>query len=216
MMLWGGTLGDGALELRRRGDGGARLEGRFPYNRNAILSDGGRTGRPRKERFAPGAFAFRLEDLTADLHLLFGHSYDRPLASRATKTLTFRDTAEALFFDATITPEIAATQHGRDALALIGAGLSVGVSPGFRIPPKRAVTDAEEFEDEADDGSLDEDGSPRRGAIIRTVKQALLYEMSLVTIPAYSEAQIEARSWLPSETVPDASGLHRTLNRWRR
>lgn len=49
---------------------------------------------------------------------------------------------------------------------------------------------------------------------------ALLYELSAVVVPAYKEAQIEARSWSLTNggvILPDApdTGLHRTLNRWR-
>jgi hypothetical protein len=94
-------------------------------------------------------------------------------------------------FEASI-PAIAETSHGRDALAMIAAGLAVGISPGFRIPPKRAVPDAEEIEEEDDDP---DNGEHR--AIIRTIKAALLYELSIVTRAAYSEAQVEARNWCP-------------------
>lgn len=194
-MLWGGVADSGALELRREKDGGVRLAGRFPYNSYAVLTDGGRTGRPRKEQFAPGAFGYRLDDPQEDIHLLVGHSYDKPLASRGAGTMTFRDTPEALLFEARVVPSIAATTHGADALAMIAAGLAIGISPGFRIPPERAVADAEEVTEEPDDGTLDEQGQPRRGALIRTVKQALLYELSVVTRPAYPDAQVEARSW---------------------
>lgn len=80
------------------------------------------------------------------------------------------------------------TTHGRDAIALIEAGLSVGISPGFRIPPPRAVPpdQAERFEQEA--------YIPARkmfGATIRTILAALLYELSVVTSPAYKEATVE-------------------------
>jgi len=204
----------GGLELRRQSDGSARLRGRFPYGKAAVLSDGGRTGRPRKERFAPKAFAYRVEDPKEDIHLLVGHDFGFPLASKLTDTLNFRDTDEALFFDASIPQAVAETQHGRDALALLAAGLAIGLSPGFRVPPRRAVADAETIEEEPDDGTLDEDGQPRRGAIIRTVKAALLYELSIVTRPAYTEAQVEARSWAVTPEPLDA-GLHRALNRWR-
>ena len=192
-MLHGAFAGE--LEVRRAGDGGTRLRGAFPYGKAAVLSDGGRTGRPRKELIEPRAFAFRVEDPKEDIHLLFGHDYGMPLASRATGTLTLQDTAAALIFDAVIPRAIAETTHGRDALALIAAGLAVGISPGFRIPPQRAVKEAETVEEEPDDGSLDDDGQPRRGAIIRRVKAALLYELSIVTRPAYPEAQVEARNW---------------------
>jgi len=208
-MLWGGATDGGALELRRANDGGARLSGRFPYGKPAVLSDGGRTGRPRKEIIARGAFSYRVDDPKEDIHLLVGHSYDRPLASKGTGTLSFQDTAAALLFRAIITPEIADTAHGRDALALIGSGLAVGLSPGFRIPPERAVPNAEEITEEDD---KPEEGMHR--AIIRTIFAALLYEFSLVVRGAYPDAQIEARSW----DAPRPAGVflrshHR--NRWR-
>tara|TARA_E500000305_G_C4029093_1_gene243673 strand:+ start:7247 stop:7861 length:615 start_codon:yes stop_codon:yes gene_type:complete len=176
----------GGLEVRKRASGALELAGRFPYNRPATLSDGGRTGRPRKEVIASRAFNYRVNREDEDIHLLVGHSYDRPLASRGAGTLSLADSDEALTFVAQITPEIAATTHGKDALAMIGAGLAVGISPGFRIPPERAVKKAEEVTEE----------DPAEGmALIRTIFAALLYELSIVTRPAYPEAQIEARSW---------------------
>lgn len=204
-MLWGGAATGGALELRRNDDGGARLSGRFPYNSPAVLSDGGRNGgRPRKEVIAPGAFNYRIDLPDEDINLLVGHNYDMPLASKKTGTLSFKDTATALLLSAIITPAIAETTHGKDALALISAGLAVGISPGFRIPPPRTVPDAEKIEDE----------DPKLGtAIIRTIFAALLYEMSIVTRPAYSQAQIEQRNWNVTDggvAVP----VH-PLNRWR-
>ena len=213
-MLFGGALTDGALELRRDDDGGVRLSGRFPYGPAAVLSDGGRTGRPRKERFAPRAFEYRVNKPDEDIHLLLGHDYDHPLASKKTGTLSLRDTAAALLFDARITPRIAETSHARDALALIAAGLAVGISPGFRIPPERAVPDAEEIDQEADDGTLDEQGQPRRGAIIRTIKAALLYELSVVTRPAYEDATVEMRNWDCRRIVPVKPRIHAAA-RWR-
>lgn len=214
-MLFGGVADGGGLELRRDDDGGVRLSGRFPYGQPAVLSDGGREGRPRKELFEPRAFAFRIDDPDAEIHLLTGHSFDHPLASRGTGTLSIRDTAQAVLFEANITRAIAETSHGRDALALLGAGLAVGISPGFRIPPKRAVEDAETIEEEPDDGRPSPlDGQPQRGALIRRIKAALLFEFSIVTRPAYSQAQIEARNWQPA-TLPRFRDLSNPLNRWR-
>lgn len=212
-MLIGGAIDGGALELRRDRSGEARLRGRFPYGVAAVLSDGGRTGRPRKEVFAARAFAFRVSDPAEDIHLLVGHDFGRPLASKATNSLQLRDSAEALTFEAVISREIAETQHGRDALALVAAGLAVGLSPGFRIPPERAVPDAEEITEEPDDGTLDAQGQPRRGALIRTVKAALLFELSIVTRPAFREATVEERNWALRE-APD-TGLRRAFQRWR-
>jgi len=213
-MLWGGVADGGGLELRRAPDGGVRLRGSFPYNSPAILSDGGRSGRPRKELFEPGAFAYSVNDERAEINLLVGHSFDKPLASKLGGSLLLNDTDTALTFTAMISAAVAETTHGKDALALIGAGLAVGVSPGFRIPPERAVPrdQAEVIEEEPDDGQPGIDGQPQRGAIIRRIRQAILRELSIVTVPAYPDAQVEARRWSP-ETCERAQ-VH-PLKRWR-
>jgi HK97 family phage prohead protease len=200
---------DGGLELRRQDSGALSLQGRFPYGKRAVLSDGGRTGRPKKEVIAPRAFAYRVDRPEEDIHLLVGHSYDKPLASRGAGTLDIRDGDDALTFIATITREMQEVSYVRDILASIRAGLTIGLSPGFRLPPKRAVPEPERVEDEDPDEGM---------AIIRTVLAALLYELSIVTRPAYDEAEVEERNWssggiiLPNDP---AAGLRRTLNRWR-
>jgi len=204
-MIYGAD--QGGLELRAARDGSRHLSGRFPYNSRAVLSDGGKSGRPKKEAFAPRAFAFRVDDPKADIHLLLGHSYDRPVASRSAGTMTLRDTDAALTFEAVITPEIQRASHVQDFLAMFAAGLVGGLSPGFRIPPPATVPDAESV--------VEEDPSEGR-ALIRTIFAALLYELSLVTVPAYKETNVEARNWqltAGGAILPD--GLHRTLNRWR-
>ena len=200
---------NGGLELRRKSDGSARIAGRFPYGKRAVLSDGGRTGRPKKEVIAPRAFAYRVDDPKEDIHFLVGHSYDRPLASRAAGTLNIQDTEEALQFEAILSPEMQEVSYVRDFLAGMAAGLIMGLSPGFRIPPKRAVAEAETIEDEGHDPA-----NGAHNAIIRTVHAALLYEISAVTRPAYSEAQIEARSWKPPQSAAVFPKKHH-LSRWR-
>jgi HK97 family phage prohead protease len=189
--LW---MGD--LEVRAARKGRRKLRGRFPYKKRAVLSDGGRKGgRPQKETFAPKAFAYRVEAADKEIHLLVGHDFNRPLASKLTGTMKLVDTAEALTFEAEITPEIAATSYGRDVLAQIDSGLAYGISPGFRLPPPRRVAKPEVFTDEGHD--------PSRGmfnALIRTINSALLYELSIVTRPAYKESTIEA---LPDDGEDD-------------
>lgn len=178
-----------ALELRKANDGSQIISGRFPYDSTAVLSDGGRNGgRPRKERFHARAFEYSVNSSTQEVFLLFGHDFDKPLASKLSKSLKLVDTDAALSFEATVAPAVAETSHGRDALALIGAGLAVGLSPGFRIPPQRTVPNAEKIEDE----------DPKEGnAIIRTIFEAILYELSIVSRPAYEQTQVEARNWKP-------------------
>ncbi len=208
----------GGLELRKRASGAMSLQGRFPYNQRAVLSDGGRTGRPKKEVIAPKAFAYRINTPSEhggrkDIHLLSGHDYGKPLASVRSGTLDIQDSDDAVTFTATITEEMQQVSYVKDVMAAVAAGLAIGISPGFRLPPKRAVPNPEMIEDEGHDP---ENGA--HNAIIRTVLAALLYEMSIVTRPAYPETQIEARNWGPDGLImPDGlgTGLHRTLNRWR-
>ena len=76
------------------------------------------------------------------MNLLFGHSFDKPLASRQSGTLELKDGANFLEFFATIPEGAERASHVVDALALIGSGLATGISPGFRVPPKDVVPDA--------------------------------------------------------------------------
>ena len=204
---------DGGLELRKRASGALALQGRFPYGKRAVLSDGGRTGRPKKEVIAPRAFGFRVDDPKEDIHFLVGHSFDKPLASRGAGTLDLVDSDDALTFTATITEEMQEVSYVKDILAGIAAGLTLGISPGFRLPPKRAVPEPEKIEDE---GMDPENGA--YNAIIRTVLAALLYEISVVTRPAYPEAQVEARNWGPDGLISPngfGDGLQQAFSRWR-
>jgi len=181
-MLWGAH--QGSLELRSEG-GATRLTARFPYGRETEIAPG------RFERIAPRAFAARVAS-GEDIHLLAGHSYDRPLASRAAGTLRLTDGDAALTIEATID---AGTSWARDFLAAHAAGLVKGLSPGFRVP-----RGGERIEQ-------------RSAGIMRTVTAADLFEVSAVTRPAYPDAQIEARSW--TAVCEATAQAVRALNRWR-
>lgn len=194
----------GGLELRAAGAaGGRQIKGRFPYGKRAVLSDGGRSGRPRKEVIAPKAFSYRVERRET-IHLLVGHSYDRPLASTDNGSLRLNDTPEALSFEARIAPELERAPFFADFWGAFLAGLIGGVSPGFRIPPPAAVPPEEAEKTEEED--------PAEGrALVRTVFQALLFELSLVVSPAYQETEVEARSGL---ILPGPAPVSH-LRRWR-
>ncbi len=181
-MLWGAA--SGALELRAEG-GSVRLRGRFPYATEAELARG------RYERIEARAFAERI-DAGEDIHLLSGHDYNRPLASRQAGTLEIRDTPEALEIEASMAD---GTSWARDFLEAHKAGLIRGLSPGFRVTPG-----GERIE--------------RRGdGVVRRIERAELFEISTVTRPAYEAAQIEARSWAAIGSL-ERINAH-PLNRWR-
>ncbi len=167
------------LEVRQQ-SGRPKIFGRFPYNTWATLSD---RGTVRKEEIEPGAFGFTLSNPLAEINLLFGHSFDKPLASRQAGSLTLRDTEEFLEFIATIPEGAERASHVVDALAMLGSGLVRGVSPGFRVPPKDVVPNAERL--------VPEPGNP--GVFIRKLSHLVLYELSLVTRPAYEASEAELR-----------------------
>lgn len=181
-MLWGAATG--ALELRAT-DGGLRVRGAFPYATETELAPG------RFERIEARAFASRI-DAGDDIHLLSGHDYAKPLASRAAGSLTIRDTDTVLEIEAVMDE---GTSWARDFLAAHKAGLVRGLSPGFRVP-----AGGERIE--------------RRGdGVLRRIERAELFEISAVTRPAYSAAQIEARAW-----AAEREGAHtfgHPLSRWR-
>jgi len=126
---------------------------------------------------APGreeVIAARAFSTDGTVHLLSGHDYEKPLASTEAGNLTLRNGDDALEVEATIED---GTSWARDFVAAHKAGLIRGLSPGFRVEP------GGEHVTRSGDG------------LLRTITAARLYEVSAVTRPAYSQAQIEARSW---------------------
>lgn len=183
-MLWGGNLG--ALEIRAEG-GETRLSARFPYGAQTELAPG------RHEVIAPRAFSDRIE-AGEDIHLLAGHDYEKPLASRAAGTLTLIETDEAVTLEARIA---GGTSWATDFLAAHRAGLIRGLSPGFRVQPG-----GERIES-------------RGTGLLRTITRAAVFEFSAVTVPAYPLAQIEARAWETHQDRQPVRGAVHPFNRWR-
>lgn len=181
-MLWGAATG--ALELRAT-DGGFRISGAFPYGTETELAPG------RIERIEARAFAERIEAEGQDIHLLSGHDYAKPLASRQAGTLQIIDTGEAVQIEAEIS---GGTSWAADFIAAHKAGLIRGLSPGFRV---------------SDGGEMIQ----RNGnGVLRSITRADLFELSAVTRPAYPAAQIEARAW--NIDAGTHTKVH-PLNRWR-
>ena len=192
------------LEIRARG---RKLAGSFPYNATAVVSA---RGRVRKERIRPRAFSWQIEEFEKlqaqaaaevkkglnearaqllreemarrNVDLLRGHSFDKPIASLLGGGLKLDDTATALRFEADLPAD--PPTWVADTVKAVEAGLIRGVSPGFRVPPRSVVPNAEEL--------VDEPGNP--GVQIREVRQAVLYELSLVTRPAYPASTVDMRA----------------------
>ena len=209
---------DAELEIRARGGGPGSLFGRFAYSAGpgrgmATVSD---RGKVRKERISGNAFGWQLDafaelqkemaDVIAgavdearleilrqaldrrNVHILGGHSFDRPLGDLKSGAKIV-STKKNIEFEIDLPPEADQPGYMVDTIKMIRAGLAGGISPGFRVPPASAVKNAETFEPEP--------GNP--GVQVRVINQAVLHELSIVTRPAYSETEIDVRAF---DTAP--------------
>ena len=169
---------EGGLEIRQDG---RTISGFFPYSRLAVRND---RGKVRKETFAPRAFHFAVEDPTREINLLNAHNFNQPLASKLHGSFDLVDDETGIAFTALLPPTERQPTWMKDVILSIQEGLSRGVSPGFRVPPGNVVRAAEQL--------LPEPGNP--GVFIRQINEAVLYEVSVVTRPAYVDSTIDVRS----------------------
>ena len=202
---------EGELEVRQAG---RRLAGRFPYSKGTgdRMATVMNKGRIRKERIGPDAFGWqigefaKLQDELAqvidgavdearvqvlrqelerrNIHVLAGHSYDRPLGDMLRSGARVTSTREAVEFEIDLPDEADQPSYMKDAIAMIRGGLIGGISPGFRVPPRAVVPDGERLEPEP--------GNP--AVQVRVIENAVLSELSIVTRPAYSETDVDVRA----------------------
>ena len=190
---------EAGLELRAKG---RTLFGRFPFDKPATIRD---RGTVRKEVFRRGAIGWQLrefEKLQAQLskdiseaaaeairekqmevHLLRGHSFDQPLASMKAGTFRLVEKPDGLEFEADLPEESKQPTWMVDTRLAVESGLMRGVSPGFKIPPKDVVPDAEALEPEPGNA----------GVMVRVINQAVLFELSLVSRPVYKGSEVNLR-----------------------
>ena len=203
----------GELEIRARG-GGQILAGRFPYSSGPGrgMATVGDRGRVRKERIAADAFGWQIEEFEKvqqelaaavdasldqariellrqelerrNVHILAGHSYDKPLGDLKTGSARVTSSKEAVSFAVDLPADADMPSYMADTVRMIRANLAGGISPGFRVPPVSRVANAEAFEPEP--------GNP--AVQVRVINQAVLHELSIVTRPAYSETDIDLRA----------------------
>ena len=185
------------LEFRQRG---RRLTGTFRYGTFATIRDRGRT---RKESIRSRAFRFAVEDREHDIDLLRGHSFDSPLGSKLAGTLALTESDDALGFVASLPSERSQPSWMVDTVRAVRSGLIRGISPGFRVPPTSVVANAEEL--------IPEVGNT--GVLVRTINEAVLYELSLVTRPGYTGTEIDIRQAQDGVSKTDSSNMDR-FYRW--
>ncbi len=120
------------------------------------------------EQVAPGAFTAAIG--RDDVRALFNHDPNFVIARTTNKTLTLSEDDKGLYFEAT-PPD---TQWARDLISSIDRGDVSQCSFGFEVT--KCI--------------WDETIDPP----VRTIQEVILYDVSLVTFPAYEDTSVSMRS----------------------
>lgn len=181
-------------ELRASGSGDQYvLEGRAIKYNSLSKSLGG-----FREKIAPGCFRADLATADHDCVALRDHDPSQILGRESNGTLTLTDSNDGLRFRIQLNP---AVQAHRDLHALVKDGTLHECSFAFGV--------------ESPDDEEWEKGTDERGKriAIRTVKRAKLFDVSVVTNPAYgndaTSAQARAEKIVSSEFETTAEALER-------
>jgi HK97 family phage prohead protease len=144
------------------------------------------------ERINPGAFTRSLQS-DRDVKCLVNHSADRILGRRQNQTLSLDEDSKGLHFRCLL-PD---TSDGRDVAALLKRGDISDCSFAFAVDD-----DGEDWTDEDrsslfldDDEDEDEDRSLR--VKVRTLRSVRLFDVSVVTSPAYPKTSVGLNSLTP-------------------
>lgn len=121
-----------------------------------------------RERIAPGAFATAI---SGDVRALFDHDPGRVLGRTISGTLRLAEDATGLSCEI----DLPDTSDGRDVETLVARGDVSGMSFGFRVT-------REEWDETNPQSPL------------RTILEVELFEVSVVTFPAYADTEIALRS----------------------
>lgn len=168
------------LELEQRDNEPTKLRGIAPPWNSLSVDLGG-----FREQFAPSAFDHLLDRSKndprprPDVVGLFNHDESQLLARTTNGTLTLAKHERGLAWEMTGLPD---TQAAKDVVALVRAGLVSGASFAFAVNER------------GEHWTQDE-----KGNAIRTITSANLFDVSIVTRPAY----------------PQSSAALRSLERWR-
>lgn len=127
-----------------------------------------------REVIRKGSFTRSLKDLP-DVRALFQHDPGDVLGRVGAKTLTLREDDHGLYIEI----DLIDTQDNKDVLANVRAGNIDAMS--FGMVPKLSSWD------------IDTDG--KRGYDLRILEDIDLYEVSVVTWPAYEETEVATRDY---------------------
>lgn len=122
-----------------------------------------------RERIMPGAFSKALS-FNDDVHFLAEHDTNKILASTRNNSLELKEDEKGLFMRA----NICKTSYGKDYHTLIKDGILRNMSFGFNVLKDRWTKLAD-------------------GTYTRDITDLVLYEVSVVTNPAYPQSSILAR-----------------------
>jgi HK97 family phage prohead protease len=132
------------------------------------------------ERFRPGAFTRSLREDPRP-KLLFQHGGDPTVGKKVLGRFdTLIETSEGLEFEGSMVD----TGYAADIAEGVRLG-EYGMSVAFRILRDKVVRNPSR-------SSYNPDGLPER-----SITDAQLYEISIVTFPAYSGTSVALRGWLP-------------------
>ena len=121
-----------------------------------------------------------------NIHILTGHDFNKPLGDLKAGNTRIWDSPEALHFETVLPDPENWPSWMADSVKAIRSDLANGLSPGFRIPPKDVVPNAETL--------IPEPGNPQ--VLIRKIMQANLFEMSIVTRPHYGGTDVSVREYM--------------------
>ena len=118
------------------------------------------------EVVAPGAFTETLKE--NDVRALFNHDWSKVLGRTSAKTLTLKEDDHGLNFEV----ELPNTSYANDLIESMERGDINQCSFGFYITREE----------------IDWDGDP--DATVRTIKEVELFEVSVVSLPAYDDTEV--------------------------
>ena len=124
------------------------------------------------------------ERARANIFILSGHDFNKPLGSTKAGNVRISSNQINFVFEVDLPEERNTPTYLADLLKQIDARIiDIGISPGFRVPPRSAVPNAEELVQD-----------PGETVLTRLLNDVSLKEMSLVSNPNYAGTEVELRN----------------------